>query len=230
MAQKYFFFDTETSGLDAQLNDILQLGAIIEIDGVVKDEFVLTSQPFNYNNISADALKTNKFTVEQIRTFDTPQTMLTKLLSHLKKYVNPLDYKDRYIIVGQNAKFDAAMLKCFFAKNKYPQGFTDFFGHHFIDLLGINLLLQLKGLLPASNLKLETMVATYGIKTAKAHDAGEDIKATRNILKIIEDVFIKDINEIDFSKLDSATPLFNHLTSLKEMYGKEGKESPKVPI
>ena len=61
---KILWTDTETSGLNSKENDILTLAGIIEIDNEVKEEFYLEIQPFNYDNISKQALEVNKLTLE----------------------------------------------------------------------------------------------------------------------------------------------------------------------
>ena len=104
-------FDTETTGLDAVKNDIIQIAGIIEIDGEVMEEFHFKCQPHSYENISPQALKINGYTVEQLKTFEDPHVIHKKLVDIFSKYIDKYDREDKFYPAGQNIRFDMGFLK-----------------------------------------------------------------------------------------------------------------------
>lgn len=191
---KLFYFDVETSGLDAKQNDILTLSGLIEIDGEIKDTINLQMQPFNYESISPEALKVNGLTLEQIKTFDKPEIAKQKLEVFFNKYVNK--YKknktseDKLLPAGYNVLFDIQFLSEFWLKNgdKY---FGSYMDYHKLDLASIILFLKYKGVLSFPGYKLIDVAKALGCTfKAEAHDAESDILVTREIgnkiMKLIE--------------------------------------------
>ena len=184
---KVFYCDTETTGLNPQKNDIIQLGYIIEIDNQIREKGSINVQPFDYNNIEASALATHQISVEQMKTFDSPQIVYSKLINILNKYINKYDRNDKFIPAGFNVKFDIEFLQNFFMKNgdKY---YGSYFDYHFIDAMAILFLKRYAGKIHLDNYKLETASKYYGIKI-QAHDALSDIEATRElIMKMIKEI------------------------------------------
>jgi len=180
---KVLYFDTETTGLDPIKNDIIQIAGIIEIDGEINTEFCVNCQPFNYNNITQEALDTNGYTIEQIRIFDNPAKVYRILIAIFEKYIDRYDKDDKFYPAGQNVRFDVDFLRQFFIKNgdKY---FGSWFNYHAIDLMALTAVLKYTGYIDVENLKLES-IAKYFDFEFKSHNALEDIKTTRQILKKI---------------------------------------------
>lgn len=184
--KKLFYFDTETTGLDPKMNDVIQLAYLIEIDGEIKEKGNLFCQPFSYDNISKEALEINKRTVDEIKTFPNPQVTYKQLQSVLSKYINRYNKNDKFIPVGYNVRFDIDMLQEFFIKNN-DKYFGAFFDYHFIDPMPIINLLNHQNKINIKNAKLITACETFGI-SLNAHDALSDIEATKKVLeKIIKD-------------------------------------------
>ena len=178
---KIFWNDVETTGLDPKRNDIISLACIIEIDGVIKEEFKLNIQPFDWNNIEMSALKINGITIEQLKTFILPKEAHKKLKSYLKKYVDPYNRNDKFQFAGYNNDFDIKFMSEFFKKcgDKY---FGPWIDYHRLDPQVLLQFLHLKGDINLPNYKLETVAKYFGINI-NAHDAMSDIKATREIVQ-----------------------------------------------
>lgn len=188
---KIIYYDTETSGLDPIQNDILTLAGIIEIDGEVKEEFYLEMQPFNYENISKEALEVNGLTLEQIKTFQTPQEAHKKLLSIFSKYINKYNKLDKLTAIGHNIGFDIRFLDSLFRKcgDKY---FGSWIDYHYIDTMAILNLLKFKKAIQIENVKLVTAAKHFGVELTEAHNAMADIKATRELFqKLVERIEFK---------------------------------------
>lgn len=182
---KVFYLDTETTGLNPKINDIIQLSFIIEIDGIIKEKQNFKMQPFNYSSITEEALKVNGITLEQLKTLETPQEVYKKLIKILDIHIDKYNKKDKFYSAGYNVRFDMDFLREFFIKNgdKY---YGSYFDYHFIDAMPMLFLMEYAKKLNLSDHHLETACKHYGIEI-KAHDAEQDIGATRElILKLAE--------------------------------------------
>src|SRR5438034_3917506 len=103
---KILYFDTETTGLYSKVHEIVQLAAIIEIDGLVIDQINLEFQPTNWASISPEALAVNKRSVDILLTYQTPQDAFKKFKVFLDKYIDKYDMKDKAYPAGHNVTFD----------------------------------------------------------------------------------------------------------------------------
>jgi DNA polymerase-3 subunit epsilon len=185
---KVLFFDCETTGLDPVKNDIIQLAGIVEIDGKIKDEFNFFSQPFNYDNISPEALEVHGISIDTIKQFPKPQLLKNRLINILSQYVNKYDQNDKFFPAGQNVRFDIDFLSENFKKNQ-DKYFGSWLWRYPLDLYSLSTALRYKGILKTENLKLETLAKHFNVEL-KAHDAMSDIRCTREIIRIILDRYI----------------------------------------
>lgn len=183
MKTKVFWFDVETTGLSPIKNDTIQLAYIVDIDGKVETKGEFFIQPFDYNNISMDALKVNGLTIDKLKTFTIPQTIYTKLQLVLSKFVDKYNSNDKFIPAGFNVQFDIGFLQQFFLKNmdKY---YGSFFDYKAIDVALLAYMLVYFGKLRLEDYKLVTLAHHYGIKL-NAHNALSDIEATRELFLIL---------------------------------------------
>lgn len=183
--QKLFFVDTETTGTDSIKNDIIQLGGLIEINGEVVEEIDFNCQPFNYFTISTAALEINKTTIEDLKTYQTPQNAHRILKQTLEKYVDKYDKKDKFNLSGYNVGFDADFLRQFFSK-AYDKYYGSLIDYHKLDVLSLVFILVFKGYLELEDYKLKTVANHFGIKYEE-HNALADIKVTREVFyKMLE--------------------------------------------
>lgn len=181
---KVLYFDTETTGLDPKINDIIQLAMIIEIDGVVKGEYNFKCQPFDYDSIEPEALLTHGIKVDEIRTFPKPAAFYNDLMMVFDGCVDRFNKADKFLPAGYNTVFDLNFLAEFLKKanpgDKYGLG-------SFIKWAPFDLLAHLrnKAFVKGSdlpNFKLETVAKAHGIEL-DAHDALADIRAARELCK-----------------------------------------------
>lgn len=193
---KVLYFDTETTGIDHKIHDVVQLSGLIEIDGKVEEEFDLYCQPFDFNSINENALAVNKTTVENLKKYPTPKEMYSTFISILAKYVDKFDRNDKFTPAGYNIGFDIEFMNSFFKKNgdNYWGSWQNWSG---IDVLPIiRYLAYMKAIDPVENYKLETICQCFKIKI-DAHNALGDIKATRSLLKELTQ-YIKIREQISF--------------------------------
>ena len=114
------WFDTETTGLNPLVNDIVQWSYIIEhVDlasgerGEVLVERDLFLRPLAPDKVELTALEKNGLTMEQILQFPPPgQAMKTFRDDHRALKMNP--YKDKFMMAGYNVDFDKNFLQNMF--------------------------------------------------------------------------------------------------------------------
>jgi DNA-directed DNA polymerase III PolC len=201
----YLWIDCETTGLDAQKNDIVQIACIPIINGVRHDSFNEFCQPLNYAAVDAEAVAVHGITVERMRTFQPQEQMIRKFESFLRKH------NTKFVIAGFNVGFDKHFLSATFAKLGVASLYREFFEGEIHDtMLRAKLA---KGL--SKNPKLSKLAEEYGIEI-NAHEALSDIDATIAVDKVIsgmlgdEDIILEPNSVVEE---DLPHPAYLHLHS-----------------
>lgn len=194
---KIFWFDTETTGLDPQRNALIQIAGIIEVNGIVKERLELLVRPPKGTYIDKAALKVNKRTVEELMDFPDARVSLVGLKKTLGKYIDKFNKKDKFVPAGFNVNFDIGFLRQMFVRcgDKY---YGSWFYNCPIDVWTlVGQAIAMRGLwLP--NYKLTTCCDYFGIDIEHAHDAIDDIEATRMLYnRIKEELFGAEGTRID---------------------------------
>ena len=174
---KLLWLDTETTGLNRERCDIIQVAGIIIIDGEEKERFNFHCQPINWEYVEPVALETTNMTVEKLKEF--PQVVYKQLVAVLDKYVDKYDKTDKFYICGHNVQFDIDFLELFFEKmgNKY---FGAYFYRKIVDLMAFCTILHTAGLINLKSWKLDEIARYLGISTDETlHDALVDVDLTR---------------------------------------------------
>ncbi|MCU0414180.1 MAG: 3'-5' exonuclease [Ignavibacteriaceae bacterium] len=190
--KKVLYFDTETTGLDEKQNDIIQIAGIIVIYGVVQEEFEFKVQPFNYDNISQEALDIHGYNVEQLKTFPEPGEIYLRVIDIFSKYIDKYNKEDKFTPAGYNVEFDLRFLQQFFQKNNDVY-FGSWVNWKKIDPLPLLYYLDYCNRINLPNYKLATVCQHFEIEL-KAHDALGDIRATRELLAKLHGLFFKNGN------------------------------------
>ncbi len=185
---KILYIDTETTGLDPKINDIIQLSGMIEINGEVKETFNFDVKPLNIEAISEEALKVTGKTKEEILAYPEAKEIYRKFVAMLDRYVSKYDRTDKMYVAGYNVRFDVEFLKAFFDKAGNPY-FGSYINWKTVDPMPIMHFLEYIGMLSLENYKLSTVCEYFKIPL-QAHDAMSDIKATRALLKHLEGGFL----------------------------------------
>lgn len=107
--------DVETSGVYFFKHSIHEISGIIDIDGVVKEDFKFNVRPHPKALIEDEALKIGNVTKEQILAYPEQSVVYEQLINILRKYVNKFNTKDKYFLIGyNNAHFDNPFFRAFF--------------------------------------------------------------------------------------------------------------------
>lgn len=188
---KIMWLDTETTGLNKEKCDIIQLSGIIVIDDEEKERFDFYCQPINFENIEPASFEKTKMTLEKLKELPSPQETYIKFKELLDKYINKYDKEDKFFIAGHNVQFDIDFLKLFFEKmgDKF---FGSYFQYKPIDLMAFCTILHTAGLINLSSWKLENIANYLCIEyDNNLHNAKTDIDLTRKCFcKLFKD-FIK---------------------------------------
>lgn len=191
---KLLFVDTETTGLSAYKNGLVQIAGIVEIDGKVKEEFNFECRPFEKDEVDAKALTIIGKTREELENLPSPKKTYQKVVTLFDKYIDKFNRSDKFYLVGQNIKFDHGFLQAWFKKNddKY---FGSYAWNYMVDLIAIATLFRVAGKFKTDDMKLETMAKEFDI-SLDAHDALNDIRATREIFyRFVEQVKHEKVRE-----------------------------------
>ena len=174
---KIFWLDTETTGVDAAENDIVQLACMIEIDGKIVREQEFRMRPMNGNAITAKALEVNGLTMDEIMAYPSAVIGLNQLRALMSKYVSKYDKADKFVPAGFHVRFDLDFLRSTFKKcgDKY---FGSWFYAASLDVQSFVAVAIAKYGLKSENFRLGTLCRRFGIPI-KVHEAMSDIRATR---------------------------------------------------
>jgi DNA polymerase-3 subunit epsilon len=183
MDEKIIYLDTETTGLDAKLCDIWQIGAIVEIDGEVVERRNFFMAPQKKARIEAGALKLQDKTKEDLYALPNRDKQFKIFKKMLNCYVSLFDKDDKFLIIGYNVQFDIQFLRQFWLSfgDKY---FNSYFLVPAMDVMGLAGLYSVKYGIPFINFKLQTVCDFFGV-SIDAHDAMSDIMATMKLYRIL---------------------------------------------
>jgi len=191
---KILYFDTETTGTDAKIHEITQFAAIIEIDGVVKEEVNFRCQPTRWESIDEQALRTTGITIGELKCFDPPTKMYEKIVQLLDKYVPKYSrMPDKFYPAGHNVQFDLDFFDAFVRQHGDAAikkwGSVTWKNWRALDSRVLANYLMLEDKLnhqygPLPDVKLATLCEHFKIPL-NAHDALSDIRATRLLTKAL---------------------------------------------
>jgi DNA polymerase-3 subunit epsilon len=178
---KILWFDTETTGL-TENSAMFQISGVIEIDGASVEEFDIFCKPHKGADISEEALKVTGVTREELENYQDPRKAYEQLIEIFSKYIDKFDRDDKFIIGGQNVKFDIDVLNKFFKRNNdnYLGSFLNY--KQVFDTLNVYVALEIAEVVPKlENHKLESICKVMGVKLENAHNSLADIKATKEV-------------------------------------------------
>jgi len=189
MSIKILWLDVESTGL-TPANGLIQIGAMIELDGLVVETINYRMNICAGDQIVDAALQCNGITRQQLRTFPHPSVKYHRFVNVLKEYVDHEDPNDTFILAGYNVNFDLRMLKAWFEKNDPSFCIHNLIDESAYDVLGLTRQwFKKQGIKvgkggTVENHKLTTIAAYFNIEE-DFHDALGDIRATKKIYEIV---------------------------------------------
>jgi DNA polymerase III subunit epsilon len=179
--KKILWNDLETGSTDPKTGAILQIAAVVEIDGEIVDQFESKIKPLPGKIVSDEALEINGISRNDLDSFPESITVYNQFRSMLNKY-GPHGKQNRYTPAGYNNKFDLDFLcQWHLDITGKPYAFWDYLQFCPIDPLSTLQAMRFSGVLQGlADTKLETVCKYFGIEI-KAHDALSDVFATREL-------------------------------------------------
>ena len=184
---KVLYFDVETTGLDPVKQDIIQIAGLIEIDNVVVEEFEFKVAPVNPENATPEALDVHGYDLVTIMQFPPHSHVYNSLIELFSKYIDKYNKADKFTPAGYNVRFDMDFLKNFFLKHN-DKYFGSWFNYKMVDPLPVLHYAEWAQKISLENYKLVTVCERFGIEL-QAHDALSDIRATREVLLHLSNLF-----------------------------------------
>jgi len=177
----YICFDTECSGLDPTVNNLLTACFIVLNSDLTELDRLNLSVKHKKYTVNPEAMLVNKIDLKTHNSNAMPIVECKdKLIKFLGKY-------NRLIPIGHNINFDIAFLQTIISKEEY----NIYFSYNSIDTISIAYFLKLANKLPdkqaCSLVKLTNYFGDYN--TENAHDCEKDTEMTiqliKNFLKLI---------------------------------------------
>lgn len=171
--EKFFFCNLKTTGVDERESAIVELEAIIDVDGEVKEDFALQFKPFkgySYEKKALIKLRNEGISLEQMLNFPEESVGYSKLLELFERYVDRFNSLDKMFFVGFVALFNDRFLRKLFER----QG-DDYYGSWFwwppIDLSTVACLDMLEERPSIKSFSLPSVLDWYGITgDTKVHE------------------------------------------------------------
>jgi DNA polymerase-3 subunit epsilon len=181
------FIDCETGGADGVSPQcdyaLVQLSAIIEIDGKEVDCIDLKMKPYGKRIVTPKALGIQGRTMEEVDGFDDPKGCFVRFKNFLAR--RPASKQNRYIMAGYNADFDCRFISEWFKDmSGGPYEYWNYMQFSPIDVLSILRIMRHYKMIDIPDTKLGTVCKFFEIEF-NAHDSMSDIRATRQLTNII---------------------------------------------
>jgi len=191
---KYFFYDTETGGLDETKVSILSLSCIVaneELNVVDELDFFIKPTDGVYR-VQANAMKVNKIDLVE---HDLKAVTDCFVIRDLCEYFHMTNTALPITVVTHNGDLDRRFLKQMLNNNGYE--YDNFFFKRSIDTCATGMLLKNVGIIPADNdcslVQLFNHFYPNEAETLKvAHSAKTDTRMTLAVFKAMRQL-LKDI-------------------------------------
>lgn len=187
------FLDLETTGLNKDENEVIQLAALVVVNGEIKEELSFFFKPEHPENTYQKALEITGLTMETIMAYnDDPRVALRTIDQTLKKWA-PIN--EDWAIAGQNVKFDMEFFELWWNKNQGAGSklYRKTFKFVSLDLINLAFAFHIAGVFTFKNFKLSTILETLDmVFEGESHNALNDIRMTyKAYFKLIEMIINK---------------------------------------
>lgn len=181
---KLLFLDTETGGLNPNVNSLLQVGLVAYDDGKIIDtkEFSIKEDCYN---VTAFSLKFNCLNLyEDIYRYGLSKDEAVQEIIHFTHK----NFEEIPILVGHNPSIDKYMVRELF--NKCSLDMDKYISHRMIDTMSLIWGLNIVGKLPIETCSSNGAFKYFNINVEKRHHALDDCVATvklyEELIKLIK--------------------------------------------
>jgi DNA polymerase III subunit epsilon len=192
MKRKTLWFDLETTGTDSRFHGIIQFAGFVETYGVISDSLNIMMQPHPGAVLEPEAMSVHGISASDISGFMPHDEGYRQILAFFDKHVSKFDRDDKMYPAGFNVRFDLEFLQTMF-KRFQSYGIGSYLNWRTVDPLALLYILDYSGRISLSNYKLSTVCEYFGIPLEHAHDALNDVKATRELtLMLLRDYGLEE--------------------------------------
>ena len=176
------FVDLETTGLEASESGIVQIAIIIG-----KDSFEAKVKPFKGCVFHDKATEVNGISKEDTKSFEEENAVARRLELFLMKHKVG---REQFEFCGYNSRFDMDFFTAFCKRTKI--NYWSFFNYYDVDIFALVKILGISavGANGKTSKKLVDICKLFDI-TFDAHDALEDVKATKKLYKKLCKKYLK---------------------------------------
>lgn len=176
-----YVVDTETTGFDDRLNDVIEI-SMYRLNDDTQKTWCL--KPLNNDTIEAGALRVNGHKLEDLKhetkfgreTYLAPPKVLIDIENWMME--DGVTSEDR-LLIGQNVSFDKGFLKELWKKCDSAGTFP--FGRKMMDTIQIVILMDLAKGVKRKGYTLGSLADDFGVKKEKAHRADADTRMTKEL-------------------------------------------------
>lgn len=194
LRQRFIAFDVETTGLNPATDRIVEIGAVLFVNGEPVDSFSTLVDPCM--NISASATAVNHITSAMLSSAPLEQDVYPRFIEFLGEALC-----GNVIICAHNAKFDFNFLCNTLSRLGYDTHFR------YVDTLSLSRR-YIKGL---DNYKQCTLEEHLGLNNSASHRASSDAKSCGEILCCILN-YVEEVLVAERKQIDQSTPSDEELT------------------
>lgn len=185
----FVVFDLETTGLNTNVDKIIEIGAVKVTNGEIVDRYSTFVNP--QEHITEKISKLTGIYDDMVENAPTENEILPEFL----------DFIGDSVVVAHNAGFDTAFLK------RYAKANSIIFDNTIIDTVELG-----KTLLPKlNNFKLDTICEAVGVSLENHHRAVDDAEATAecfikfiDMLKDLGEETVDSLNELGAKNIDKS--------------------------
>jgi DNA polymerase-3 subunit epsilon len=192
---KILWFDTETTGVKSEINDIVQIAGMIEVNGEIVEEFEFFQKPRSKLTVESKALEVQGKTLDEIMAYPENGNIYKSMWKIFNKHVEKFNPCDKFMPAGQNVQFDKNFMFALWGQQK-----NFFLGAYLfggcIDTLSaaaiavdIGLIKQPIDRKGKPSYKLEAIARRLEVDLVNAHNAINDIKTTRECYLKLKTMF-----------------------------------------
>ena len=180
----YLIYDTETTGLDDQSDEIIEI-CLIPTDrdfNEVAPPLHLYAYPTREVPPEVAAINGYNKALWDERNAVTQQVLATTII----KWAVQLKL-NRVTHCGHNVSFDERFLGALCRRHGMARPYNKHFGYHRVDTVGLSIMVDqvLFANAPAAGRKLEVLAERYGIEMENAHTAITDARAVLSLIRIM---------------------------------------------
>jgi DNA polymerase-3 subunit epsilon len=187
MDKKILFIDTETTGKLPEIHGIHQLAGIVEINGIVREEFDIRVKPHPICIINDHALEVSGVTREQVMAYGPADVGFLKFFDIVSRHIDVSDPTDRFYACGYNAaRFDIPFAEKFITQNS-TFDYRSIFRSAPLEVMSFVAQYCMNNDIFISSFAMGRVAKTLGIPiiTSSLHEGLYDIRLTREIYEIV---------------------------------------------